>query len=270
VRLATLTLIAVLAQLRSIDLSVAPWSGVMDTLRSDGDHAAQRDLERIARTFAGPAWQRAHASRWAGQIAVRHGRLADAERDFRSAIREDPRGFEGRMSMVHLGEVAMRRRTWFQAERWLAAVEHDSDRIISTYARDRLRAVRERTRRLAVRYTSIATLLVVVVAMLLGVVRGRRRSGAAEKFGRALLVGEALAIVGGLIVPRVTTTFASAAWMAAAIPSALLGAAVFAMRNRDGSRWRVAIDVALVVMMFAAALSLALDYTWWSVERPIL
>jgi hypothetical protein len=257
------------AQVRSVDLDREPWSDVMAALQRDGDGAARVRLEAIgANDRSLSAWERAHAMRWAGEIASRHAQLASARRDFEQARTLDPNGFEGRMSSVHLGEVAIREHRWFDAQRELTPVEHDPDVIISTYAQDRLRTVRERTRRLTLHYGSIALLAISSLALAVLSIAARRRGGVTRSFGRALLVTEALAIVVAMLVPR-WNPLAQSGWTAAALPGAVLAAWVWAALLR-APRWRVrAIALCALAVALASGVYVALDVTWWSVERPL-
>jgi hypothetical protein len=242
----------------------------MDLVQFEGDAAAQRELERIAGGTSLSAWERAHAWRWAGQLAMRSGRLDEARRDFEASRAADPAGFDARMATVHLGEVAIRQRRWFEAERWLAPVARDADPIVAAYASDRLGAVRERTQRLALRYAAEGILVVFALVLALRLLRCARRPGTGRAFARALLLTEAAALAGALVVPRVTTSLARSGWMAFAIPAALAVALVWATREPGAPAWRRALVGAEVALALAAGLYLALDATWWSVARPIL
>lgn len=257
------------AQPRRIDLSSEPWASVLTAQRERGDDAAHAELEHAARSIPGPAWIRAHAWRWAGQLAMRRGRHETATRDFEAAVREDPGGFEGRMARVHLAEVAIRQRRWYLAEERLVPLENDPDRIVAAYARARLRAVRERTRRLTLRWVSLALLVVGALLLVVRLARRARRRGTARSFARALLGGEALAIAGALVVPRWTSSLAAPGWMAFAVPAALVGSALWATREASAPYSRRAGVLAAFVLACAAGLYLALDLTWWSQEHPL-
>jgi hypothetical protein len=266
-----------LAQPRRVEIWREPWSHVVEILHdaqgpnaAQGNAAAQAELERLGQSYQGQDWERAYAYRWAGRLAMRARRFGDAERDFRAARALDPRGFEGRLSTVHLGEVEIQRRRWYAAERWLAQVENDPDPIVSVYARDRLRAVRERTRRLTLRYGSLALVGLLALGLAWRLARRARRPGTLRSLGRGLLLTEVLAIGGALVVPRVTTSLALSGWMAFAIPAALAGAALWATRAPSAPWWQRALVVTGFALACAAGLYLALDYTWWAVERPIL
>jgi hypothetical protein len=253
-----------------VDLAREPWGRVLDLVQHEGDGPAQRALERIGGDGALAAWERAHAWRWAGQLAVRGGRLGEARRAFHAARTAEPEGFEARMATVHLGEVAIRERRWFEAERWLRTVAHDADPIVATYATDRLTAVRERTLRLVLRYGALAWLAVGAAALAWRLWRRERSAHTGRDFARALLVTEGAAIAGAVLVPRVTTSLAGSGWMAFALPAALVLALVWATRRTDASRGQRAATGLLLGLSLAAGLYLALDYTWWAVARPVL
>jgi hypothetical protein len=259
-----------LCQRRGVDLTRPPWAGVMETIQASGDADARTALEHIGAAGPGAPWERAHAFRWAGQIAMRHGDLERAEEDFARARAADPGGFDARMSQVHLGEIAIREHRWYRAERELSAVERDPDPLVATYAGDRLSAVRQRTRRLTLRYASLTLLALAGLLLALATARFGRRAGLATAFARALLVTEGVAIAGALVVPRAGSLLAQPGWMASAIPGAVLSAFVWAALLR-GAPWRRRLVVLIVLgAALAAGLYLALDWTWWSVERPLL
>lgn len=267
---AVLVTVLGLFQSRSIDWTVQPWRTVMDIALQHGDIAAQAELERIAAQTNLSPWQRAYAWRWAGRLAMRNERFAQAQRDFEAARAAEPGGFEARMAAVHLGELAIRQQRWYEADRWLSPLAHDPDPIIATYAADRLTAVRERIRRVALRWLSVAWLACTAIALAVRLWKRSRRNGVGASFARALLVTETLALMGGMVVPRATTSLATPGWMAFSIPAAVVVAAVWATRDPRDSLLQRTAHWTVVALALVAGLYLALDFTWWSVMRPVL
>lgn len=262
--------IAVCAQLAG---GAAPaWSDVLDALHAGHDGEARAALEAVGRDAAVDAATRAHAWSWAGQIAARRGLLDGARSDFVAAQAVAPASFDGRMAAVHEGEVELRARRWDAAEQALSRVEHDPDPIIGTYAAARLRAVRQRPWRRALRATSVGVVALAALALAVRVgaaIRRRRWRRQLGPFGRALLVAEVVALAGALIVPRWVNPLASSGWMASAIPSSIGLALLWATRPPSPSRRRAAVAVTLAAVACAAGLYLALDLTWWSVADPM-
>lgn len=260
--------VVLLAQLRSVDVSQPPWDAAMARLQSDDPGGAARELERVAEHDGSlTAWQRAYAWRWAGQLSLRAARTDEGRRDFARAIESDPQGFDARMATMHLGELAMQRGDDREAARWLERVENDPDTIVRTYARDRLRTVRERVKRTWLRRLTTAAVLAGAFALAARAAQRSRWKGRARGFGRALLVAEGIAIAGALVVPRAMSQLALSGWMLAAVPMGLAGATLWATR-RD----RVVPEViawVLYLIVAVAAFHLAWDVLWWSVERPI-
>ncbi len=268
--LAALALV-VAAQVRRVDVTQPPWDRAMSRLQAQDPGGAARELERVARTDRSlMPWQRAYAWRWAGQLATRAARVDEARDDYLHAREADPSGFDGRMATMHLGEIAMQRHQDAEAARWLEQVEHDPDLIVRTYAQDRLRSIRERMKRLWLRRITLAAVTLGAMLLATRLVRPTRWKGRAGSFGRALLVAEGAAIAGALVVPRAVNHMALSGWMLAAVPMGLAGAALWATRRGKG---HVVLEIAAWVIFLAvgaAALHLAWDLLWWSVERPIV
>jgi hypothetical protein len=108
------------------------------------------------------------------------------------------------MATVHLGEIAIESRRWRDAERLLASIEHHPDPTVQTYARHWLTGVRERLRRLTLRYLALAVVTLGALALGARVLRRGRDPRAWQVFGRVLLGAEAVALAGAFVVPRVT------------------------------------------------------------------
>ncbi|MEI8258226.1 MAG: hypothetical protein WCJ30_21315 [Deltaproteobacteria bacterium] len=265
--------LVIAAQVRTVDVSRPPWNRAMTRLQAQDPAGAARELERIAATDTSlSAWQRAYAWRWAGQLAIRASRVDEAREDFLHAREADPPGFDARMATMHLGEIAMQRRHDAEAARWLEQVEHDPDLIVRTYAQDRLRSIRERLERIWLRRITVAGVVLGALLLSLRIARPSRWKGRAGSLGRALLIAEGTAIAGALVLPRFMSHLALSGWMLAAVPMGLAGAALWATR-RGPAQSSVLREVAVWVLFAlagAAALHLAWDLLWWSVERPIV
>jgi hypothetical protein len=261
--LALLLLTGVAAQ-RRIDLNAPPWDAVMSAMQRRAEGDAQAELERIGQRQDLPAWQRAHAFSWAGELAERRGHLEEARSDYMHAHDDDAAGFEGRMACVKLGRIAVREQRWYEAERWFSRVEHDPDPIINAYANADLAAIRERVRHIVKRYGSIALLVLAFVPFAIRIARNIRREGVSRRFGRALLVAEAMAIVGVPIVKRWWSPLATSGWMAAAIPFGLVAALLWCTRREGRATWRDGVVVVAFAASMAAGLYLAADFLWWS------
>ena len=252
--------------------SATLFTEVIEALHAREPQTAQRRLEMLADDPSIDAASRAHAASWAGQIAARRGDLDVARRDFQRARRIAPAVFDGRMAAVHEGEVDIAARRFDEAERVLAPYEHDPDPLIATYAQARMRGLRERVGRRVLRYGSIASVLLGLLGLgarvRVALRAPPRRIG--RSFGRALLVTESVAIAGAVMVPRWFTSLAQSGWMAAAIPSSVALAGLWSVRPRSFTRSGALLTAIMSAVAVAAALYLALDLTWWSVENPLL
>jgi hypothetical protein len=261
-------LIGLLAQLAG----ASPWADVLAALHTGDAPGAGARLEAMGADRALAPEVRAHAWSWAGQLAGRRGDRPRARADFAAAQRVAPGCFDARMAAVHEGEVYLRERRFADAERVLSTVERDPDPIVATYAAARLRGVRERVRRRGVRAASVG---LVALGLLALVARGwrlaprdRRRAGRA--FGRTLLVTGPLGAMAAVAGPRWTTSLAAPGCMAFAIPASVGVAWLWSTRDRGGSRAASLATVVVAALVLAAALHLALDLTWWSVNDPML
>jgi hypothetical protein len=250
----------------------SPWDDVLADIHARDELRAVARLEAMGADPALSPEVRSHAWSWAGQLAARRSDLDRARADFIAAQRAAPGCFDARMAAVHEGEVDLRARRFDDAERVLATVERDPDPIVATYASARLRAVRERVRRHAVRAASVGLIALAAIALAVRAARvapgARRRAGRA--FGRALLLTGSIGVGAAVAVPRWTTSLAAPGCMAFAIPASVGLAWMWATRERGASRAAALATLLATAVVLAAALHLALDLTWWSVNDPML
>jgi hypothetical protein len=263
------SLVFVLAQLAGS--AQHPWAAPLDALRAGRDDDARVTLEALGRAASLDGETRAHAWSWAGQIASRRGALDAARRDFTEARRVAPTSYDARMAAVHLGEVEARAGHWRDAERALVTVERDADPVIAAYAGARLRGVRERLRRRALRVADGLAVVGAALALARRVWRtpgdARRRVG--RSFGRALLVTWSLAIVGAAVAARRVTSLAASATVTFAIVASVAVAMLWATRREATPRRHTALTLVVTGVALAAGLHLALDLMWRSVVDPL-
>ncbi len=266
--------VVLIAQMRVIDNTREPWASVMSAMQANDFTAARVTLEAYGRGALGAPWERAHAYLQAGDLARRTRDIPDARRDYALATATDPMGFDGRMAVEHLGELALDQRQWSAAERTLVRVENDPDPVIHAYAAARLHAVRDHLQRRVRRWGSIVWLAVCAVGLGVRVAVALRAIGwrrASRSMGSALLLSEAVAITGGVVVPRWINLLAGPGWMAFALPAGVVVAVMWATRGGSPGqpRWRRALPWLALALAMACGLYLALEFTWWSVDDPL-